>query len=140
MNPGNGQAMVSAAPAEFVVPAHEHPLVVSFTAWMAGTAAGCLEMIKDAALAPDLGLQLGGLTYYLGPRCEHMNPMNPCHCETPLGPALDRKFITWPDRDDLNGDEPLGRARAAHVGKGVSISRPSLAGNPSEVPPGAFLR
>ncbi|MCY1004474.1 hypothetical protein OV079_02590 [Nannocystis pusilla] len=204
------QAEAEVAPAEFVVPEHVHPLVVSFAAWMAGTAAGGREMIKDAAIGPDMDLHaqlavvakvlprftlktnldsllrndptgidveshplIGGdkrrlhvlqrelqracltatllnlpvarratfilieifrlpeadvakildstpggtrtaihrarrdLTYYLGPRCEHMNPMNPCHCETRLGPALDRGFITWPDRVDLNGDEPL---------------------------------
>ncbi|MDC0720850.1 sigma factor-like helix-turn-helix DNA-binding protein [Nannocystis bainbridge] len=47
------------------------------------------------------------LTSYLEPRCEHMDPANPCHCETRLGIALERGFITWPDRDDLDGDVPL---------------------------------
>lgn len=207
-------------PADIEVPAHVHPLVASFAAWMAGTPAGGLAAIKDAAMAPGLSLHAQltvvckvfldaqrttpkknldsmlrsdptgvdvedhpliqgdkrrlhvlqrelqracltatllnlptgrratfllidvfgfteaevakildspgqgtrgslhrarrDLTYYLEPRCEHMNPMNPCHCETRLGIALDRGFITWPDRDDLNGDEPLVSRGVCH--------------------------
>ena len=30
---------------------------------------------------------------YLAPRCEHVNPMNPCHCQARVGTALHRGFI-----------------------------------------------
>jgi len=30
---------------------------------------------------------------YLAPRCEHVNPMNPCHCPARVGTALYRGFI-----------------------------------------------
>ena len=30
---------------------------------------------------------------YLAPRCEHVNPMNPCHCPARVGTALHRGFI-----------------------------------------------
>ena len=31
---------------------------------------------------------------YLAPRCEHVNPMNPCHCPARVGTALHKGFIT----------------------------------------------
>ena len=30
---------------------------------------------------------------YLAPRCEHVNPMNPCHCPARVGTALHKGFI-----------------------------------------------
>src|SRR5688572_24507258 len=30
---------------------------------------------------------------YLAPRCEHVNPMNPCHCPARVGTALKKGFI-----------------------------------------------
>jgi RNA polymerase sigma factor (sigma-70 family) len=30
---------------------------------------------------------------YLAPRCEHVNPMNPCHCPARIGTALRKGFI-----------------------------------------------
>ncbi|HEY0193825.1 MAG TPA: RNA polymerase sigma factor [Kofleriaceae bacterium] len=30
---------------------------------------------------------------YLAPRCEHVNPMNPCHCPARVGTAIARGFI-----------------------------------------------
>lgn len=62
---------------------------------------------SSSAVHTAVGRARRDLTTYLESRCEHMDPRNPCHCETRLGIALERGFIQWPDRDDLPGDEPL---------------------------------
>ncbi len=36
------------------------------------------------------------LESFLGPRCQHLNPGNPCRCETRLGVALERGLVDWP--------------------------------------------
>ncbi len=33
---------------------------------------------------------------YLSPRCEHLDPRNPCHCAARLGGAIDKNFVAWP--------------------------------------------
>jgi RNA polymerase sigma-70 factor (ECF subfamily) len=33
---------------------------------------------------------------YLAPRCEHVNPRNPCHCPSRIGVALRKGFIAPP--------------------------------------------
>ncbi len=33
---------------------------------------------------------------YLAPRCEHIDPRNPCHCPSRIGNALDKGFIAPP--------------------------------------------
>jgi RNA polymerase sigma-70 factor (ECF subfamily) len=47
---------------------------------------------------------------YLAPRCEHVNPMNPCRCPARVGTALAKGFI-----------KPLGP-----VGGEVSLRKPSM--------------
>jgi hypothetical protein len=32
---------------------------------------------------------------------------NGCRCRNRLAGAVERGFVTWPDRDDLDGDRPL---------------------------------
>ena len=51
---------------------------------------------------------------YLAPRCEHVNPMNPCHCPARVGTALHRGFIgIGKIRGEVSlrrpGDIPYGR-------------------------------
>lgn len=70
---------------------------------------GSAEALKTAHLRA-----LRELDAYLGPRCEHMDPENPCHCATRLGVALDRGFVGWPERDDL-ASTPLEVRRHADV-------------------------
>ena len=36
------------------------------------------------------------LESFLGPRCQHLNPGNPCRCEARLGVALERGLVDWP--------------------------------------------
>jgi RNA polymerase sigma-70 factor (ECF subfamily) len=47
---------------------------------------------------------------YLAPRCEHVNPMNPCHCPARVGTALHRGFIRSGGEISLRKPErPYGR-------------------------------
>jgi len=43
------------------------------------------------------------LANYLGPRCEHMDANNPCHCAARLGNALEGGLVRWPSHDDYDG-------------------------------------
>lgn len=43
------------------------------------------------------------LAGYLGPRCEHMDDGNPCHCAPRLGNALEGGLVRWPEHDDYDG-------------------------------------
>jgi DNA-directed RNA polymerase specialized sigma24 family protein len=47
---------------------------------------------------------------YLAPRCEHVNPMNPCHCPARVGTALHKGFIRPVGEVSLRKAEiPFGR-------------------------------
>ncbi len=50
---------------------------------------------------------------YLAPRCEHVNPMNPCRCPARVGTALHKGFIRpegrSPGEVSLRKPEPYGR-------------------------------
>jgi DNA-directed RNA polymerase specialized sigma24 family protein len=46
------------------------------------------------------------VTAYLAPRCEHVDPRNPCHCPSRLGVALSRGFIS-----DVRGKQVSLRTR-----------------------------
>jgi RNA polymerase sigma-70 factor (ECF subfamily) len=48
---------------------------------------------------------------YLAPRCEHVNPMNPCHCPARVGTALRKGFIKPAGELNLRRSEmtPYGR-------------------------------
>lgn len=71
---------------------------------------GSVEALRTAH-----GRALRELDAYLGPRCEHADPKNFCHCATRLGVALERGFIGWPDRDDLASEGPLLAQRGREV-------------------------
>jgi DNA-directed RNA polymerase specialized sigma24 family protein len=60
--------------------------------------------LQDAAAAKSLGITESAYKVrlsrarkkigdYLAPRCEHVNPMNPCHCPARVGTALHKGFI-----------------------------------------------
>jgi RNA polymerase sigma-70 factor (ECF subfamily) len=60
--------------------------------------------LPDAAAAKSLGITESAYKVrlsrarkkigdYLAPRCEHVNPMNPCHCPARVGTALHKGFI-----------------------------------------------
>jgi RNA polymerase sigma factor (sigma-70 family) len=47
---------------------------------------------------------------YLAPRCEHVDPMNPCHCPARVGVALHKGFIRRPGEVQLRKPvAPFGR-------------------------------
>ena len=63
--------------------------------------------LSDAAAAKSLGITESAYKVrlsrarkkigdYLAPRCEHVNPMNPCHCPARVGTALHKGFIKQP--------------------------------------------
>jgi RNA polymerase sigma-70 factor (ECF subfamily) len=52
--------------------------------------------IKTTAFKVRLSRARKKVQDYLAPRCEHVDPGNPCHCPSRLGTALNRGFITAP--------------------------------------------
>src|SRR5258705_490715 len=52
--------------------------------------------IKTSAYKVRLSRARKKVEDYLAPRCEHVNPNNPCHCPSRLGVALGRGFIAAP--------------------------------------------
>jgi len=66
------------------------------------SAAAACGTTKTAVRVADIrGRQ--DLANYLGPRCEHMDADNPCHCADRLGNALEDGLVRWPDYDDYGG-------------------------------------
>ncbi|MFZ6181202.1 RNA polymerase sigma factor [Nannocystis pusilla] len=63
---------------------------------------GTVEAVKTNG-----GRALRDLRDSLTPICEHIDPGNGCRCRNRLAGAVERGFVTWPDRDDLDGDRPL---------------------------------
>src|SRR5690606_35545637 len=50
------------------------------------------------------------VTDYLAPRCEHVDPRNPCRCPSRLGVALNKGFLPPPSASSLvNIRQPYGR-------------------------------
>jgi len=58
-------------------------------------AAAALE-IKESALKVRLSRARKKIGDYLAPRCEHVDPRNPCHCPSRIGVALRKGFIAPP--------------------------------------------
>ncbi len=46
---------------------------------------------------------------YLAPRCEHVDPLNPCRCPARVGVALNKGFIRSTGEVNLRHIEPFGR-------------------------------
>lgn len=50
------------------------------------------------------------ITDYLAPRCEHVDPLNPCRCPARVGVALNKGFIRGPGQINLRKPvSPFGR-------------------------------
>jgi DNA-directed RNA polymerase specialized sigma24 family protein len=54
---------------------------------------------------------------YLAVRCQHMDPRNPCRCETRLGVALERGFIGWPAHGDPFPEVAVCSGKPSDVGR-----------------------
>jgi RNA polymerase sigma factor (sigma-70 family) len=67
--------------------------------------------IKTSAYKVRLSRARQKVTDYLAPRCEHVDPNNPCHCPSRLGVALRRGFIPPPASAEahLRPAPPFGR-------------------------------
>ena len=67
--------------------------------------------IKTSAYKVRLSRARQKVNDYLAPRCEHVDPNNPCHCPSRLGVALRRGFIPPPTRAEtrLRPPAPFGR-------------------------------
>jgi RNA polymerase sigma factor (sigma-70 family) len=49
------------------------------------------------------------VTDYLAPRCEHVDPRNPCHCPSRLGVAMSKGFLPPPPNALAQLRQPYGR-------------------------------
>jgi len=65
------------------------------------TAAACSTTPSAVRVTDIRGRQ--DLANYLGPRCEHMDANNPCHCADRLGNALEGGLVHWPKHQDHGG-------------------------------------
>ncbi|HEX2568947.1 MAG TPA: sigma factor-like helix-turn-helix DNA-binding protein [Polyangia bacterium] len=58
--------------------------------------------IKPSAFKVRLSRARKKVSDYLAPRCEHVNPRNPCRCPSRIGIALEKGFITAPPPSEVN--------------------------------------
>jgi RNA polymerase sigma-70 factor (ECF subfamily) len=67
--------------------------------------------IKTSAYKVRLSRARQKVSDYLAPRCEHVNPGNPCHCPSRIGVALHKGFIAPPPSTEtsLRPAQPFGR-------------------------------
>jgi RNA polymerase sigma-70 factor (ECF subfamily) len=66
--------------------------------------------IKTSAYKVRLSRARQKVSDYLAPRCEHVNPGNPCHCPSRIGVALHKGFIAPPGAEaQLRPAQPFGR-------------------------------
>jgi RNA polymerase sigma-70 factor (ECF subfamily) len=58
--------------------------------------------IKPSAFKVRLSRARKKIGDYLAPRCEHVDPRNPCHCPSRIGVALRKGFIAPPVRSEVS--------------------------------------
>ena len=58
--------------------------------------------IKGSAFRVRLSRARKKIGDYLAPRCEHVDPRNPCHCPSRIGVALRKGFIAPPARAEVS--------------------------------------
>lgn len=61
------------------------------------------------------------VTDYLAPRCEHVDPRNPCHCPSRIGVALKTGFIPPPPNATVQIRKPYGRYGSAVDGEDAPL-------------------
>ena len=74
-------------------PGERAAFVVCHVLKLADEAAAKSLAISESAYKVRLSRARKKVGDYLAPRCEHINPMNPCHCPARVGTALHRGFI-----------------------------------------------
>ena len=105
--------------------------------------------LPDASAARSLGIKTSAykvrlsrarqkVNDYLAPRCEHVDPNNPCHCPSRLGVALRRGFVSPPAAAEtrLRPQAPFGRYGGDEALRDVMAIYQSL---PNPDPPPALL-
>ena len=58
--------------------------------------------IKPSAFKVRLSRARKKISDYLAPRCEHINPRNPCRCPSRIGIALEKGFIAPPPQSEVS--------------------------------------
>jgi RNA polymerase sigma-70 factor (ECF subfamily) len=74
-------------------PGERAAFVVCHVLKLADEAAARSLAISESAYKVRLSRARKKVGDYLAPRCEHVNPMNPCHCPARVGTALHKGFI-----------------------------------------------
>jgi RNA polymerase sigma factor (sigma-70 family) len=95
--------------------------------------------IKTSAYKVRLSRARQKVNDYLAPRCEHVDPNNPCHCPSRLGVALRRGFIPTPAATEarLRPQAPFGRYGGDEALRDVMAIYQSL---PDPDPPSELLQ
>jgi len=65
--------------------------------------------ISDSAFKVRLSRARKKVADYLAPRCEHINPLNPCRCPSRIGVALHQGFLGPPPNARVRIRPPFGR-------------------------------
>jgi RNA polymerase sigma factor (sigma-70 family) len=73
---------------------------------------------------------------YLAPRCEHIDPRNPCHCPSRIGVALRKGFIAPPSMSEVSLHKKLPFADTSRQRDAMAIYRTL----PEPEPPAELLR
>ena len=88
-------------------------------------AAARLLFIRESAYRVRLTRARKRVGDFLSPRCEHMDPKNPCTCEGRLVIALDHAFVRFPPHLK---DTPAGDHDTSHTGTDVELLYRELPG------------
>ena len=88
-------------------------------------AASDLLNIRESAYRVRLTRARKRVEDFLGPRCEHLNPINPCNCAGRLAIALEQGFVEFPPHTI---DTPLGVHNERHTGTDVLLLYRGLPG------------
>jgi RNA polymerase sigma-70 factor (ECF subfamily) len=77
-------------------PAERVAFVLASVGGLADDEAAGVLGLTTSALKVRLSRARTKLSGYLAPRCQHLDPLNPCQCGARLGVALGRRFVTAP--------------------------------------------
>lgn len=68
-----------------------------------------LQGVSSHRFSSTKAKMMRGIDDYLGPRCGHLHPRNPCHCPNRLQIALDHGFVDLPNHEEASEDYPPGQ-------------------------------
>ena len=83
-------------------PAERVAFVLSSVMGMSDEEGARTLAIKESAFKVRLSRARKKVADYLAPRCEHVDPRNPCHCPSRIGIALSKGFIAPPPRSEVS--------------------------------------